>query len=169
MDAVISSGLFRLVMPRHQSVRVLMRLRVMPVMLRRRELHSALTASQYPGDGRHRWCGRSVAQAILDETVTDLPTENPRILLLVLFNLGLNLRRSNSRFGATYHPWSYRSSLLVPIQDFGDTTMTDTKLSGYNTRSNSCRSHLNDSEPDMVWQRPAIDEHTTKLIDPALS
>ena len=59
--------------------------------------------------------------------------------------------------------------LLLPIQYLGDTSMTDSQLSANHTRSYSSCSHLNDLQPNMIWKRTAIDEHSSKLVDSALA
>ena len=47
--------------------------------------------------------------------------------------------------------------------------MTDSQLSADNTRSHSSCCHFYNLESDMIWKRTSIDEHSSKLVDSALT
>ncbi len=47
--------------------------------------------------------------------------------------------------------------------------MADAKLPRNDARPNSGRGHLDDLEPDVVGQRPSVDEDAAKLVDSALT
>ncbi len=175
MDAVVSSHLLRIVgvsggHPRmvlgHEVLLLLHRV-VRVLRLHGRRL--VATAPQDPRDGGDGGGGGAVAETVLDQAVADLPTEDARILLLVLLDLGLHLRSGHPWLGAANNARPDGSSLLVAVQDLADTAMTDSKLSRDDTGPDTRSGHLNDLEADVVRQRPAIDEHTAKLIHSALT
>ena len=47
--------------------------------------------------------------------------------------------------------------------------MTDPQLSADHTGPHARRGHLHYLESDVIWQRPAIDEHAPELVHPALA
>ena len=55
-----------------------------------------------------------VADAVLEEAVPDLPGEDARVLLLVVFYLEHHFGGGHFRLAATYHPRLDRPSLVVP-------------------------------------------------------
>ena len=105
----------------------------------------------------------------LYQAFTNFPTENARVILFVIFNPVLNLRCCHTRLRASDDSWSDRASLLISIEDFGNTSMAHTKLPRDNTRSDASGRHFNDLESDVVRQRSAIYKHTSQLIDSALT
>ena len=60
-------------------------------------------------------------------------------------------------------------TIEIPVQNLGDTSMTDSQLSADHTRPHPSSSHLNYLESDMIGKRTAIDENSSKLVDPALA
>lgn len=61
------------------------------------------------------------------------------------------------------------ASLLVPTEDFGDTAMGHSELTGDDTRPDTVMGHLHDFMTDMVGERSAVYEDTAELVDPTLS
>ncbi len=74
-----------------------------------------------------------------------------------------------SGFASSYCSRTDRASFLIPAEDFGHTTVGNAKLSGDHAGTDAVVSHFNYFVADMIWQRPAIDENSTKLIDSTLT
>ena len=57
----------------------------------------------------------------------------------------------------------------LPVEDLRDTSVADPQLPADHARSHPGRRHLDNLQPHVVWQRPPVDEHSTHLVDSALT
>jgi len=57
----------------------------------------------------------------------------------------------------------------VPVKNLGDTAVADPQLPADDTGPDPGCRHLDDLEPDVVGQRPPVDEHAAQLVDPPLA
>ena len=58
---------------------------------------------------------------------------------------------------------------LIPVKDLADTPVWDPELPGDDAGPDPGGRHLDDLEPDVVWERSAIDEHAPQLVDATLT
>lgn len=57
----------------------------------------------------------------------------------------------------------------IPVEYFGDTSVTDSELSRDDARPDTSRSHLDNLESDVIGKRSPIDEDTSQLVYPSLT
>lgn len=100
----------------------------------------------------------------LDQSVSNLPTEDPRIVLFVFFNFLFDFWCSNPWFASTNHSGSNTSSFLVSIQYLWYTSVRNTQLSTDDTWTDTSSSQLNNLVPDVIGQRSSVDKHSAKLV-----
>ena len=62
-----------------------------------------------------------------------------------------------------------RESNLVSVEDLRDATVADAQLPRDDARPDAGGRHLDDLQPDVVGQRPAVDEDAAQLVDAALT
>jgi len=106
----------------------------------------------------------------LNELVPDFPAEHAASLRTLIFlNFGLYLGRGHSGLGAADDARPDRARLLVSVEDLADTAVTDSQLTRNDAGPHSGRSHFDNLQPNVVWQRSAIDEDAPELVDPPLS
>lgn len=101
--------------------------------------------------------------------VAYFPAENTRVFRLVFLDATFNVRRGHPGLAAADHARPDATSLLVTVQDFRHAPVGHAQLSGYDARPHAGRGHLDDLQPYVVGQRPAVDEHATQLVHPALA
>lgn len=58
---------------------------------------------------------------------------------------------------------------MVSAQDLRDAAVGHAQLAGDNAGPNAVMGHLHDLVPDVVGERPAVDEHAAELVDSALA
>ena len=96
-----------------------------------------------PGDGRYAGDIVLAADPLLHQPVPHLPAEYPGVGLLQLLDLLLDLGDgARPGFAASDDSRLDAARLLVSVQDLGDTTVADPKLSADHTRPNSGRGHI---------------------------
>lgn len=115
---------------------------------------------QYPRDAAHRWDVVLVAHSIGQQPVPDLPSEDPRILELQLFDILDNFGSGYPGFAAPDSAGQYAARLVVTGQNLADTTMADSQLPRDVARPDPQLCKLHYSQPDRVRQGSAIHEHT---------
>lgn len=93
--------------------------------------------------------------------VAYFPAENAGVLRLVLLDAALHVRRGHPGLAAADHAGPDAARLLVSVQYFRHAPVGYAQLSGYDARPHAGRGHLDDLQPYVVGQRPAVDEHAT--------
>lgn len=105
----------------------------------------------------------------LDEPVSDLPRKHAGIVLFIVVDLFLDVRRGYLRLGPADDAGPDGAGLLVPVEDLGDAAVGHAELPRDHAGAHARRRHLHDLEADVVGQRPPVDEHAAQLVHAALS
>lgn len=119
---------------------------------------------QYPRDAAHGRHVVLVADTVGEQTVPDLPGEDTRVLELQLLDVLDHLRRGHPGLAAADRARQYAARLVVPGQDFADTTMADPQLPRDVARPDAQLCQLHYSQPDRVRQGSPVHEHATELV-----
>lgn len=105
-----------------------------------------------------------IAHSVGQQTIPDLPREDPWILELQLLDVLHHIRGSDPGFAATDRTRQYAPCLVVPGQDLADTAMADSQLPRDIARPDTQLRELHYSQSDRVWQRTTVHEHTAQLV-----
>ena len=100
----------------------------------------------------------------MHQTISYLPWINPWLLICVLFNFLRQVRGDNSGSTHTFSPGLDWASLSILGQQFTNTAMGNSQTTAYITWPKSLKCQCNDFMPNFIWQWPAIDVSTSKLI-----
>ena len=57
---------------------------------------------------------------------------------------------------------------MLPIKNLANTAVADPELPADDAGPHPCSRHLNDLQPDVIWERAAVDKNSPQLINPAL-
>ena len=119
---------------------------------------------QNPTDGAHRWHIVLVTHTVSQQLVSNLPREDPRVPLLVRFDVLHDVRGCDARFGASDGAGQDGSGLVVAREDLGDAAVGDAQLAGDVARPHAELRQLHDAQPNRSRQRPPVDEDTAELV-----
>ena len=72
-------------------------------------------------------------------------------------------------FNSTNYDFQDPCPNFVPVQNLRHTSMADPELPADHTWPDTRRGHLDNLQPDVVGQGPAVDEDPAQLVDPALT
>lgn len=109
-------------------------------------------------DGTDARNGISVADSVLEKTLSDFPTEDSRILPLVFVHLLFDDHRCHPGLAAPDRPRANAARLLIALQDLADAAMRDAQCPADDARSHSLGGQLNYLQTDVVRKRSAVDE-----------
>lgn len=118
-----------------------------------------------PGDGGDGGDVVLVADAVRQELVPDLPGEHPGVLHLEVLDEVDHLGRGHPGLAAPDGSGQDGARLVVPGQDLGDAAVGHPELPGDVAGSDAQLGQLDDPDPDVVGQGPAVDKHPSQLVD----
>lgn len=117
----------------------------------------------------HRRCTVLIADAVFNETITNLPRINCRVFLFVFFNFHFDRRSGDSGLWSSDHSRPNTSCFLISVQNLRHAAVWDAKLTRYLTWTDPWGCHLHNPQPNMIRKRSSIDENTSQLIYTSLA
>lgn len=130
-----------------------------------RVIEAAQFIAQYPRYRTDTGHVVLVANAFGQQSVTDLPRKDARILLLQLSYVSDHLRCGHARLRSTDGTRQNRTGLMVSGQNLRHAAVADAQLPGNVTRPDAESGQFDDAHSRRVGQRSTVDENASQLVD----
>ena len=117
----------------------------------------------------HTWYILLAADPLSEESVSDLPGEHRRVLLLVLADSVHHMWGGHLRLAPPDHPRLEVARLIISGKDLGDATMRDPELPGDVTRSDPLMGKLYNPLTNHVGERTTVHKHPAKLVHASMT